>query len=190
MGRLAGKVALVTGGSVGARPRRRRAVRGDGAQVVVADVDDGRRGRRGDRRRRRRRDRSCRCDVTDDESVRAAVRAHRRDLRRSARALQQRRHLARRRRRSRGHRRRDLRSGRWTSTSRASLLLPSRDPGDARRRRRQHRQRRLLRGPHGRGDAADRLHHVEGRGAGDDPGDRRRSTPATASGPTRCVPGR
>ena len=31
--------------------------------------------------------------------------------------------------------------------------------------RRQHRQRRLVRRPHGRGDAADRLHRVEGRRA-------------------------
>ena len=61
-------------------------------------------------------------------------------------------------------------------------------PGDARERRRVDRQRGLVRRPHGRRHAADRLHRVEGRGAGHDPRDRRHLRPPGHPG-QRPLPG-
>ena len=111
-----------------------------------------RRGRRDPRRRWRGHARSS-LDVADDDSVAGRDRAHRRDVRRAARALQQRRHLPRRRRRPDEHQRRHLEDRARRERHRRRPLLPARHPGDARLGWRQHHQRRLVRRPPRRGHA-------------------------------------
>ncbi len=63
-----------------------------------------------------------------------------------------------------------------------------RHTGDARLRRRLDHQRRIVRCSDGRGHSPDRLHGQQGRGPVDDQGDRDRVRPKRTSEPTRCVP--
>ena len=172
-----------------AREGRGRAVRGRGRQVVIADVIDGadavdrHRGRRwgGDRRGLRR----------DRRGRRPARRGRRRETSSAAsRALQQRRGHARRRRRSGHDAARGVRADDGHQRQGRAARVPTRHPRDAGQRGRIDHQRRVVRRPHGRRHAADRLHGLEGRGAGHDTRDRGRPTPARACGPTRCAPGR
>ncbi len=188
-GRLDGKVTLITGAAAGLGRVAAELFAAEGGRVVIADVTDGAdavdaiAAAGGEAA-------YVATDVRDDASVAAAVAFAVEHVRRAARALQQRRHLPGRRRRPDQHLRRDVGDRPRHQRHRRRPVLPPRHPGDARLGRRQHRQRRLVRRPPRRGDAADRLHRVEGRGAVDDPRDRRRSTPARASVPTRCAPGR
>ena len=169
MGRLDGKVALITGAGSGMGRVAAELFAREGARVVVADVvDDG--GRRG---------RSTRSRAAGGE---ADVRACRRLA--SAERL-----------RGDGRGPRSTRTARCTSSTTTPASSPPttaacstpprstwdrvmdvnlkgvwlgckcRHPGDARVGRRRDRQRRVVRRAHGRGDRADRVHREQGRRA-------------------------
>ena len=190
MGRLDGKVALITGAGGGMGRVAAELFAAEGARVAVVDLAERRRGRRRRSRRPAGEAIAVAADVTDGAVGRGGGRRHGRGLRRPARPLQQRRGQPRRRRR----RRSTTAESTWDTTMDVNvkgvwLCCKARHPGDARQRRRLDHQRRVVRRPPRRGHPAARVHHVEGRGAGDDPRDRGRSTPGRASGPTRCAPG-
>ncbi len=182
MGRLDGKVCVITGAAAGIGAETARRFSEEGATVVGIDREEGAAG-----------DLGIVADVTDEEQVSAAYARGSGRVRSHRRALQQRRHQPDRRHLGA----RDLgpglpaRAGR--EPARRLPLLQARDPAPARRRRRLDRQHRLVRRPHGRGDLADLLHRLEGRGARALARDRRRVRPprrprATPSAPAPSTP--
>ena len=167
-GRLEGKVCVITGAGGGMGREGAIVFTGEGAKVCVADVDlalaeetvalcpDGSAfAVRGERRRRGRRE----GDVRDD----------RRALRRHRRPLQQRGHLAGRRRLDPRHRGRRVGSRPGREHEGRLPLLQARDPVPARAGRRLRDQRRLVRRDPRRRDLADLLQRLEGRRALDEP---------------------
>ena len=186
-GRLEGKVALITGAAAGLGRVGRGTVRSRGR--APRDRRCGRRigrgrGGRGGRRQGHRR------PLRRHGRGPGPRRGRRRSghLRRAPRALQQRRRHARRGRRPRHDSPRDLPADDGHQREGRAPRLPARHPGAARERRRVHRQRGLVRRPHGRRHAPDRLHRVQGRGAGHDPRDRRHLRPPGHPG-QRPLPG-
>ena len=138
-GRLEGKVALITGAGSGMGRAAAELFASEGARVVVTDVD-----------RRRRATTTVaavraaggdatfvRANVAEWADCEAMVRAAIDTYGGAARALQQRRHLPRRRRRRARHARGDVATGDGDQPRRRVARLPGRDPGDARVGRRQ-----------------------------------------------------
>src|SRR6266508_3299046 len=151
------------------RAGRCRAVRGRGRARGPCRRRRGRREgrRRRDPRRRRgggvrcRRRLGCRAGRGD-----GPIRA--RHLRRPPRPLQQRRHLAGRRRRHPRDTRGDVGARHGGEPQGRLARLQVRDSGAARLGRRVDRQRVIARGAHGIGRTADRVHREQGRRSGDD----------------------
>ena len=171
MGRLDGKVCVITGAGGGMGREAAIVFTAEGAKVCVAEIDlDAGRGDRllcsgnafafaRERRGRGRRD--------------AHVRLDRRALRRHRRPLQQRGDLARRRRLRPRHERRGVAARPGREHEGRLPLLQARDSVPARARRWLRHQRRLVRRDSRRRDVADLLHGVEGRRPGDVEGARR-----------------
>ena len=188
-GRLDGKVALITGAAAGLGRVAAELFAAEGARVVIADVADGAdaveaiAAAGGEAI-------VVAADVTDDASV--ASRGGRTRSRRSAgctcstttpaSCLGRRRRPGQRRPTRRGRPTMDINVKGVCSAAGTASRRCSTSGGGV------DRQRRLVRRPHGRGHAADRVHRVEGRGAGDDPRDRGDLRPPGHPG-QRAVPG-
>ena len=164
MGRLDGKVCVITGAGGGMGREAAILFSEEGASVCAADVNfaaaeetvaRGRRRLRAAGRRRRRGERQG-----DDGRDGRALRRHRRPL-------QQRRDLARRRRLRPRHQRRVVGPRAGREHARRLPLLQARDPAPAAAGRRLGDQRGELRRDRRRGDQPDLVHGVEGRRARD-----------------------
>ena len=189
MGRLDGKVALITGAASGMGKVAATLLAREGASVVVADVTDeagqaavkeigGAGGSAA----------YFHADVSSQHRRRSHGPIHRRAFRRAPRPLQQRGDLPGQRRLGDRHAGGHLGPGHEHQPQGRVPRMQVRHTGDARLRRRLDHQRRIVRCSDGRGHSPDRLHGQQGRGPVDDQGDRDRVRPKRTSEPTRCVP--
>ena len=156
-GRLEGKVCVITGAGGGMGREAAIVFTEEGAKVCVADIDLAAAEETVGAVRRRRRS-QLRVNVAEEDDVRAMYADGRRALRRHRRPLQQRGHLAGRRRVDPRHRRRGVGSRPGRQHAGRLPLLQARDPAPARARRRLGDQRRVVRRDPRRGDLADLLH--------------------------------
>ena len=186
MGRLDDKVAVITGAGGGMGREAAILFAGEGARVCVADVNAEAAEETvslcpGEAF-------SVEVDVADEEGVAGMYAADVRALRRCRRALQQRRHLARRRRVGARDERRGVAAGAGHQREGCLPVLQARHPAPAEARRRFGDQRRLVRRDRGRRHLADLLHRVQRRGARDEPRARRPVRPR-GSARERALPG-
>ena len=179
MGRLDGKVCVITGAKGGIGAATVELFAREGATVVGVDLDADSPG-----------DLALACDVTDEDAVRDALRAGTRAVRPHRRPVQQRRHLPQRRRLGARDQLRGVaaRAGRQPQVGLPLLQARHRAPAGERARRVGH-QHRVVRRGHGRRDVADLLHGQQGRRAGACRASWASSSPAAACASTRCAPG-
>ena len=171
MGRLDGKVCVITGAGGGMGREAAIVFTGEGAKVCVADLDLG-----------LAEETVSLCageafalgvNVADEDGVAGDVRRDGRALRRHRRPLQQRRHLARRRRVRPRHECRGVAARAGRQHEGRLPLLQARHPVPPRAGRRLGHQRRVVRRDPRRRDIADLVHGVEGRRPRDVEGARR-----------------
>ena len=165
MGRLDNKVAVITGAASGIGRATARRFAGEGARVVVADFD----AEHGPEVAKEIGGHFVQVDVADEASVIALYERNRRGLRRHRRALQQRRHLAGRRRLDPHDRARGVAARPGRQPEVGLPLLQVRHPAPASARRRFDHQHGVLRRRPRLGDVTDLLHRVQGRRARDEP---------------------
>ena len=123
MGRLDEKVCVITGAASGIGAETARLFKEEGATVVGVDLSENAEG-----------DLAIQADVTDEEQVQGHVRPHARGVRPHRRALQQRGHLAERRRVRARHLARGVAAGSGREPEVGVPVLQARHPAPARRR--------------------------------------------------------
>ena len=183
-GRLAGKVAVVTGAGSGIGLATARRFAAEGAKVVCADIDEAA-GRRP--RPRSAANSSPSTSPTEDEVRTLFADGGRRRYGGARHRVQQRRHLPAGRRLDPHHRHRRLAPGAGGEPDLGLPVLQVRHRAHARGRRRLDHQHRVVRRGARLGDVADLLHRQQGRGARDEPRARRAVRPRGDPG-QRAVP--
>ena len=185
--RLRGRTAVITGGGSGIGLATARRFAAEGARVVIADLDPdaGRAAADGGRTAR-----SCARTWRTKADVDALFDGVAADVRLRRHRVQQRGHLAARRRLDRDDRARRVGPRAARQPHVGLPLLPRRAAAHGARRPRLDHQHRLLRRGARQRHEPDLLHGVEGRRARAEPRARRAVRAAGRSGSTRSAPGR